>query len=137
MKVFISHSQETKNLAKELGEELKRVGMDVWNYEEEILPGDNWAEKMGQALESSQAMVALLTPDVVNSPFVIRDIEYALGKKSFNKRLIPVLVGAEEESNLLQKLPWILKHLNVIKLPAFGQRKEGFDRITEALQATA
>lgn len=136
MKVFISHTQETKTLARTLREELKLAGMDVWS-DEEILPGDNWAEKIGQALESSQAMVALLTPAALSSPTVLRDIEYALGRKTFNKRLIPVFVGSEEESNSLQEFPWILKHLNVIKLPAEGKQKEGIDRITEALEAAA
>lgn len=136
MKVFISHSHETKVLAKKVSEALKHAGLDVWNYEQEILPGDNWAEKIGQALESSQAMVVLLTPEALNSPTVLRDIEYALGRKTFNKRLIPVLVGSEENMPL-QKFPWILRHLNVIKLPAYGKQEEGIARITQALQAVA
>jgi hypothetical protein len=135
MKVFISHSQETDALAKTLGEELKRAGMDVWS-DEEILPGDNWAEKVGQALESSQAMVALLTPAALSSPRVLQDIEFALGRKTFNKRLIPVFVGSAEESTP-QGFPWILKHLNMIQLPADGKQKEGINRITEALKAAA
>lgn len=134
MQVFISHSHETKALAKKVGEALNRAGLDVWNDEQEILPGDNWAEKIGQGLESSQAMVVLLTPEALNSPTVLRDIEYALGRKTFNNRLIPVLVGSEENIPL-QKLPWILKRLNVIKLPAYGKQEEGIDRITQALQA--
>jgi len=136
MKVFISHSHETKALAKKVSEALKRAGLDDWNDEQEILPGDNWAEKIGQALESSEAMVVLLTPEVLNSPTVLRDIEYALGRKTFNKRLIPVLVGSEENIPL-QKLPWILKRLNMIKLPAYGRQEESIDRITQALQAVA
>jgi hypothetical protein len=135
MKVFISHSHETEILAKKVGESLKRAGLDVWN-DEEILPGDNWAKKIGQGLESSQAMVVLLTPDSLNAPTVLRDIEYALGKKTFNKRLIPVLVGSEDNISP-QKLPWILKHLNVIKLPAYANQDEGIEQITQALQAVA
>jgi TIR domain-containing protein len=136
MQVFISHSNETRDLAKKVREALKRAGLDVWNYEQEILPGDNWAAKMGQALESSEAMVVLLTPEALNSPTVRSDIEFALGKKTFSKRLIPVLVGTEENISP-QKLPWILQHLNVIRLPAYGRQEEGIDRITQALQAVA
>lgn len=135
MKVFISHSHETKALAQKVREALKRAGLDVWN-DQEILPGDNWAAKIGQALDSSQAMVVLLTPEALNSPTVLWDIEYALGRKTFSKRLIPVLVGSEE--NLpLENLPWILKHLKMIKLPAYGKQDEGIARITQALQAVA
>ena len=70
MKVFISHSNETRALAQKVGEALKRAGWEVWN-DLEILPGDNWAAKIGQALESSQAMVVLLTPEALNSPTVL------------------------------------------------------------------
>lgn len=132
MQVFISHSHETRSLAKKIGEALRRAGLDVWNSEQEILPGDNWAEKIGQALESSQAMVVLLTAEALNSPSIRHDIEYALSRKTFNKRLIPVLVDFEEGNHAI---PWILHHLNVVKLPAHGKQEEGINRITKALQA--
>ncbi len=136
MQVFISHSHDTETLAKKVGAALERAGLNVWNYEQEILPGDNWAQKIGQALEASQAMVVLLTPHSLNSPTVLRDIEYALSRKNFNKRLIPVFVSSEENIPY-EKLPWILSHLNVIKLPEYGKQEEGINRITEALQAVA
>jgi predicted nucleotide-binding protein len=72
MKVFISHSHETKSLAKKLGEALKRAGLESWNHEQEILPGDNWAQKIAQALEESEAMVVLLSPDSLDSTLVRR-----------------------------------------------------------------
>lgn len=135
MKVFISHSHETKALAKKVGEALERVGLEAWN-DEQILPGDNWAQKIADALRESQAMVVLLSPASFHSTMVLREIEYALITKHFNNRLIPVLVGSEDDSPL-EKLPWILKHLNVIKVPAFGKQEEAIDRITQALQAVA
>ena len=135
MQVFISHSSETRNFVKVLSAELKRQGWDVWN-DEEILPGDNWAENVWKGLESSQAMIALLTPAALSSSFVLKEIEYALGKKSFNKRLIPVILGSEGKISP-EKLPWILKHLNVINLPPEGRPEDGINRITEALQAVA
>ncbi|HYN26263.1 MAG TPA: toll/interleukin-1 receptor domain-containing protein [Pyrinomonadaceae bacterium] len=134
MQVFISYSYETKALAQKVGEALKRAGLVVWN-DQEILPGDNWAEKIAEALEQSQAMVVLLTPDALRSTTVRREIDYALSRKSFNKRLIPVLVGSEDDI-LFEDLPWILRHLNVIKIPA-GKQEEGINQITRALQAVA
>jgi hypothetical protein len=136
MKVFISHSHETRALAEKVGEALEQAGLEAWNHEQEILPGDNWAKKIAQALEESQAMVVLLSPDSLDSTMVRREIEYALSSKHFKNRLIPVLVGSEEDLPL-EKLPWILSHLNVIKLPAYGKQEEGIHRITQALQAVA
>lgn len=134
MKVFISHAHENKALAQKLAKALKRAGWDVWD-DEQILPGDNWAEKIGQALEESQAMVVLLTGAGLSSN-VRWEIEYALGKKSLKNRLIPVLVGSEVNiSN--QNFPWILNHLKMIKLPESGREEDGIRQITEALQAAA
>jgi len=134
MKVFISHAHENKALAKNLGDALKRAGWDVWD-DQQILPGDNWAEKVGQALEESQAMVVLLTGNSLSTN-VRREIEYALGKKSLKNRLIPVLVGSEVNIST-QSFPWILNHLKMIKLSESGREEDGIKQITEALQAAA
>ena len=55
-------------------------------------------------------MVVLLTPHTINSPHVKREIEYALGAKSYSKRLIPVAVG-DRERLPRHKIPWILRRL--------------------------
>jgi hypothetical protein len=135
MKVFISHAHENEALAKKLGKALTRAGWDVWD-DEQILPGDNWAEKIGQALEESQAMVVLLTGAALSSSNVRWEIAYALGKKSLKNRLIPVLVGSEENTST-HNFPWILSHLKMIRLQEYGKEEEGIRQITEALQAAA
>jgi TIR domain-containing protein len=135
MKVFISHAHENEALAKKLGKALKRAGWDVWD-DEQILPGDNWAEKIGQALEESQAMVVLLTGAALSSSNVRWEIDYALGTKRLKNRLIPVLVGSEENIST-KNFPWILSHMKMIKLPESGREEDGIRQITEALQAPA
>ncbi len=93
-------------------------------------------KEIGKALEESQAMVVLITPNSLQSSWVHREIEYALSERHFNKRLIPVLVGSEEDLPL-DRLPWILRHLQVIKVPSHGTQEQAIDKITEALQAVA
>jgi TIR domain len=135
MKVFISHSHETNDLARQVGEALKRKGWDVW-HDDMILPGQNWAAEIARELNESEAMVVLLTPDALKSTTVRREIDFALTNKSFNRRLIPVLVGLDKQ-RASEEVPWIFRHLNVINLPAFGRREEGSKQITKALQAVA
>lgn len=135
MKVFISHAHENDALAKKVGKALKGAGWDVWD-DEQILPGDNWAEKIGQALEESQAMVVLITGAALSSSNVRWEINYALGRKRLKNRLIPVLVGSEENISA-RNFPWILNNLKIIKLPESGKDEEGIRQITEALQAAA
>ena len=135
MKVFISYAHTNEILAKKVTKALEHAGLDVWNAEREIMPGDNWAKKIAEGLEGSEAMVVLLTPDAINSKIVLREIEYALGKKSFNRRLIPVLVGSPDKYDE-NSIPWILRHLKMITLPEQGQ-EEGIQQITQALKEVA
>jgi len=136
MKVFISHSHTDTPLAKKVASALEESGLDVWNAEREILPGDNWAKKIAEALEESDAMVVLLTPEALRSKSVHREIEYALGEKTFNRRLIPVLVGAPENFQA-DSIPWILRRLNMISLPEHDREEEGIRQITRALKEVA
>lgn len=115
MKVFLSYSHKDGELATQIAEELKKFEFDVWSAETEILPGDNWAEKVSDALKDSDAMVVLLTPESLASKVVQREIQYALGDNSYNHRLIPVVVGSEE-SVPEKSIPWILKKLKTIRM---------------------
>lgn len=132
MKVFISHSHKDEWLAKRIAEVLKKAGLDVWDGHREILPGDNWAAKVAQALDESNAMVALLTTDGIKSRSVLQDISYALGEERYKQRLIPVIVGSSEKKSG-ENFPWILKHLKPIKLAKFENSEEDLKQIAQAL----
>lgn len=136
-KVFLSYSHRDDALASRLTKTLESEGVRVWYGSRDILPGDNWAEKIAKALADSDAMVVLISPSALESSSVKREIEYALGKTGYDRhRLIPVVVGGR---TLLQAgdFPWILKKLNVIQLPEDEQSEEGFKRVVEALRQVA
>lgn len=107
MKVFLSHSHSDAPLAARMSTELEKNGFQVWNAERDLLPGDNWAEKVARALKESKAMVVLLTPATMESPWVKKEIEYALGSKNYSNRLIPVIVG-DPAKIPTSDIPWIL-----------------------------
>jgi hypothetical protein len=136
MKVFISHSHETKTLAKEIGGTLQRAGFEVWDHAQEIFPGDNWAKLTSDALEEAQAMVVLLSPHDVDYYPIRYEINFTLVGRQFERRLIPVFVGIDDES-VLNRLPWILHRLTPISLQADGKDQQGIEKIAQALQAAA
>lgn len=114
MKVFISHSHTDAELAARISNALEKRGFDVWDTDRDLLPGDNWAAEIARALEESEAMIVLLTPAAVDSPWVKREIEYALGAKNYSNRLIPVVVGDPDQFPK-SGIPWIVR-----RLPWFG-----------------
>lgn len=136
MKVFLSYAHNDSSLAKKIASALETKGFDVWNAETEILPGDNFAEKISDALKESDAMVVLLSPASLESNNVQWEIGYALGNKSYNRRVIPVLVGSEENISA-ESIPWILRKLQMIRLSKPEQAEEEINQISEALKLAA
>lgn len=136
MKVFISHSTPDDALASKVVEYLERAGLDVWYDKREIMPGDNWADKIAQGLRESDAMVVLLTPSALDSDFARRDIDYALSQRPFKRRLIPVLVGDSEDFPM-DRIPWIFDHLQTIQLRENGRNEDQLEQIAQVLKDAA
>lgn len=136
MKVFLSYSHRDDALASRLAKDMESEGVSVWYGGRDNLPGDNWAEKIGQALADSDVMVVLISAGALQSSSVRRDIEYALGKKNYKYRVIPVVVGGQQ---LLQApdFPRILKKLKILQLPEDEQDQEGLKRVVVALHQVA
>jgi hypothetical protein len=130
MKVFLSYAHEDQELARRVGDVLEEAGLQIWDAQREILPGDNWALRIGEALQDSHAMVVLLTPHGLASGAVRRDLEYAMGEKSYKHKLIPVILGGAGEMPH-EKLPWILKHLPTMRVDPGDQ--ESLRRVARLL----
>ena len=136
MQVFISHSDLDSPLAARVSRALRKAGLQVWDPDLHLLPGDNWPAEVGRALEESDAMVVLLTPNSISSPHVRADMSYALGSKSYRNRLIPVAVGGRKQ---LPKgeIPWIVRRLHWVDLPNPESADPEVKPIAEALLSQA
>jgi hypothetical protein len=134
MKVFISYACEDSEIARKLSRWLEGAGFDVWLDESNILPGDNWAEKVSQALKESQAMVVLISPAAMDSKWVRHEIEFALGTKEYSGRLVPVFVGSRDRIPD-DMLPWILRRLHGIELTDQAE-EESFQEIADVLSSS-
>jgi TIR domain-containing protein len=134
MKVFITHSHGNRPLVRQVVKTLKQAGLDVWDDECDTDPGDNWAKVTGEALEQSDAMVVLITPDALDSTIVHRDVAFALTNIQFEYRVIPVLVGVEQ-SVAAKRFNWIIRNLELVIMPVSDGHQEGIDQITHALQS--
>lgn len=136
MKVFVSYSSKDEALASKLVESLEEAGLDAWYQKREILPGDNWAEKISQGLKESNAMVVLLSREALESDSVQSSISYALSEKAFSNRLVPVII--EESSDFpADRIPWIFKRLKTITLKKDDKDKDQFKKIAQTIKDAA
>ena len=136
MKVFISYSSKDEALADKIAHSLEEAGLDAWYTKREILPGDNWAEKVASGLRESNAMIVLVTADSLESDAVQRNISYALAEPAFSKRVIPVIVG-DSDKFLADKMPWIFKHFHTVTVSKDGENEEQFKEIAQAIKDAA
>jgi hypothetical protein len=109
--IFLSHASSETPFARQLAQKLTRAGLNVWFDETELPTGDNWAKAIGAALDKSNAMVVLLSPNAAKSGWINRDIEYAISTPRFRGRLFPVMVKPTRDD----QVPWILRELGIIK----------------------
>jgi hypothetical protein len=110
MKIFLSYASQDQESAQMLAKNLEAKGHRVWDPERDLISGSDWASTLMKQMKSAEAMVVLLSPEAVDSRWVSHEIEYALGAKRLQDRLIPVLVRPTK------KIPWILRELQLVKL---------------------
>ena len=91
MQIYISHAFADLDYALELSARLAEAGVKVWSGAE-LFPGENWGLVSGKALEESDAMVVLVSPEAAGSEWVRHEVGYAMGAIRFKDRLVPVLV---------------------------------------------
>lgn len=108
-KVFLSYARADRDRARKLAEHLREAGLEVWDPEQELLPGSDFTSDLKEALDTAEAVVVLISPEAMESRWVSHEIEYALGAKHLRGRLIPVVIRPTKE------IPWILNTLHMIR----------------------
>lgn len=102
MRVFISHSSENAELAKELCGKLENNGFPCFLAPRDIRSGFEYAEEIINGIDGSDVMVLLLSEASNSSPHVLREVERAVSKKK------TIIVYKLEEVQLSKSLEYFL-----------------------------
>ncbi len=97
--LFISHSSNDAEVARLLCRELERASLRCWLAERDILPGQQWAESILNAIEGSDAMLLIFSASANASPHVLREVERAVSK---GIQIIPVRIDDTEPSRSME-----------------------------------
>jgi hypothetical protein len=119
--IFISYSRKDMDFARKLAGDLEKAGYDVWWDLTDLRGGDDWVKTIPAAIDSSQHVIVVLTPDSVESEWVRKEYTQAL---SLRKKIIPILLRPTS-------VPFALNTINFINF----SNDEYEDRFKELLSA--
>jgi hypothetical protein len=110
--VFLSHSSKDHDFVTRLARVLKRHKIRYWYSATHIAGAKQWHDEIGDALARCDWFLVVLTPDSVRSPWVKRELLYALSEERYSERIIPVLRKPCEYS----RLSWTLPEFQIVDL---------------------
>lgn len=108
--VFLSHNGKDKPAVRELADELRARGLEVWLDEDSLLPGTPWKKALEEVIATAGAGAVLVGRDGLG-PWEDLEMEALLTQfVTRNLRVVPVLLpGAPEEPELplfLREFTW-------------------------------
>lgn len=88
--IFIAHVEEDADIALGLALGLEQAGYHTWTYEVDFVVGTSYILQTREAIEQSDAMVVIISPDSLSSSQVINELVRA---HESNKKFLPILHG--------------------------------------------
>jgi tetratricopeptide (TPR) repeat protein len=100
--VFISHSTRDDALVARLRQALERLGFSTWVDSRQLRGGDQLEPEIRNAIAEASHLVAILSMNAVNSPWLRREIALGLARMAAEPefKVIPVLVPPLEVTSL-------------------------------------
>lgn len=102
MYIFISHSSKDAEIANQICEFLEGKGKKCFLAPRDIRPGKEYAEEIVNGIDSSSAMILIMSENSNHSPHVLREVERAVSKA------VPILAYKIEEVELSKSLEYFL-----------------------------
>lgn len=117
--LFISHAEEDQEIAVEIGSKLEQRGFGVWYYERDGVPGADYLDQMGDAIEQCEALVLIISQHSLGSGPVNAEVIRAF---EANKPFVPLLYGVSRNDFHARRRGWrmALGAATSIDIPADG-----------------
>jgi hypothetical protein len=106
-KIFLSHSHRDESLARKIKDQVAALGdVDVFLFQDHMEPGSESYAKIQEEIDSTDALVALVTPNSTPSADVNQEIGYALGRRKVAFALV-VPTASRDAIAMLKPLDYI------------------------------
>ena len=112
--VFISHSSTDTWVARQIANGIESCGATTFLDEADIEYGDDFEERILNAVRASQELLVLLTPWAMKRPYIWLEIG-AIGGQG--KRIVGVLQGLSVSELVEQEgTPTLLKRIDLVEI---------------------
>jgi hypothetical protein len=102
--IFVSYSRADSHFARLLKLELEKTGFDLWVDTERLLVGEDWRQAIDEAIQGSDAMIVVKSPDSYESQYVTYEWAFALG---IGVKIIPILVKSTKFHPRLEVIQYL------------------------------
>jgi hypothetical protein len=98
-KIFISHASGDDEFARELRVALELLKLPVWVDSRNLCGGNKLAPEIEKAIEDARQVIVVLSPNTLNSTWVLREITKALevGRRRKDEAAVLEVEGSQEE----------------------------------------
>jgi hypothetical protein len=124
--LFISYSRKDIAFARKLAGDLEKAGYSVWWDITDLRGGDDWVRVIPEAIETSDFVIVVLSPDATASDWVRKEYTQAL---SLRKRIIPIMLRATA-------VPFALNTINYVDFTSDSAYAENLNALLLALGYT-
>jgi len=124
-KIFVSYSRKDIDFARKLAGDLEKAGYDVWWDITDLQGGDDWVRTIPDAIETSQYVIVVLSPNSIESEWVKKEYTQAL---NLHKKIIPIML-------MPTSVPFALNTINFVNF-AVGEYADNFKKLLSPLGYT-
>lgn len=128
-KIFISHSSIDKPFVRQLAASFSGVGIDSWIDEAEIKYGESLVQKIANAIEELDIVIAIISKNSIDSSWVKKELSLAMTKEiSFDKVvIIPIVIDNCE-------IPFFLRDKLYADFTQIALYKKNISKLIESIE---
>ncbi|MCF8428477.1 MAG: TIR domain-containing protein [Bacteroidia bacterium] len=131
LKAFLCHANEDKPVVRKLYSRLKKIGVQPWLDDEDLIGGQEWELEIEKAVSSSDIVIVCLSnKSITKTGFVQKEIKFALDIADHQPENSIFIIPIRLEECVL---PTRLKKWQAID----SFRSNGFDKLKKSLNKRA
>ncbi len=101
--IFISHGNKYDELVRNLCKDMENHGLDSRVSHNPSTSGDELSSDTKQSIEQAGAFIAVIGPDTIDSPQILKETKYAIeakGKEADGDKVIPLILAGVKPIDL-------------------------------------